>query len=203
MAKKSTQPAQSTKPADPKASFAAAVVPALLGMATARDASHTAAVGTRETLRLSILELRQALPEFVAYHAAVEDLLGNGVKGKENKPGSIIGEIPEAQRLSLRVTLSAARRIANWIADPKRFEEAKAQKFEALDKASKPAPSGLGRPADPAKPGTPTVTTLAQLIETFGVGKVIAECSRVLAERGDAENKTRAASLAAIAVHAS
>lgn len=103
----------------------------------------------------------------------------------------------------LKTQLSYIRKVANWIADPLRFKDATdgaelRTLYDAAVKAGKPVTPTSTKADDKSAPGAATVTTLAQLIATFGIGAVLRECSAILAS--DKGTKTQAASIAAIAV---
>lgn len=103
----------------------------------------------------------------------------------------------------LKTQLSYIRKVANWIADPLRFKDATdgaelRTLYDAAVKAGKPVTPTSTKADDKSAPGAATVTTLAQLIATFGIGAVLRGCSAILAS--DKGTKTQAASIAAIAV---
>lgn len=185
--------------ASPVQAFKATVIPALLGMATAKDAQHSTSVSTRETIKGAILALRAALPDVVKYDAAVVELLGNGEKGKAHLPGSIIDAIPDAQRLSMRVTMSEARKFARWVEDPKHASAAAGVTFEETLKAHKAAnPSKtVAGAVDHSERKAGEAVSLEQLIarDVVGAMQIIA---RILS--ASPKTKTQASVMSALAV---
>jgi hypothetical protein len=187
--------------ASPVAAFKATVIPALLGMAKAKGAQHDAGESTRGVIKSAIVDLRAALPDLVKYDAAIVELLGNGEKGKAHLPGSIVDSIPTAQRLSMRVTLSEARKLARWVEDPKNAAALPELSFrEAMKKAAPPKTEPKAGKVDHSEREPGEAVSLEQLIarDVVGAMQIIAKILNA-----NKQTKTQAAACAALAMQIS
>lgn len=180
--------------------FQSAILGSVLTSAQVKSDSHVASEGTREVIRKAIIALYGACGgNAKAYDDAVASVLGNGEKGKAHLPGTLAAQIPEAQRLSMRVTLSEARALARWASTATNNAKLASLTFKhamAARKAETPKAVAAEKATHDERKAT-AAASLEQMIAAAGIPFTFKVLAKILG--ADKSTKTFAATCEALA----
>lgn len=160
-----------------------------------------------ERMLAALVALREAAPDTGAYLTALADECGNGLKGKERKPGAIYdavtsalagkGDTFKAER-TWQAQLAMARAVGSRLADPVQLARVKKDgtAFRTLYDESKKTKAPSVKADDPTQPGKLADVTLdnktpkdivQQVVVKIGVARIIEAVADIMA----ADNATK------------